>query len=221
MDKAEKNDFFGSWILDGCEGPFGILTLIVGVPNDDRGTAPSGIEAGMVHVMTFSHDNRLIRDRVIRLSAADQVAIFFGACIAKICDEEVMHLFTGAPHFDTQAKKSGALISFSGSIAGAQPFQKKQTISLDSAGVPSVGQNGSAFGMSCGTYAELPNKSQILVGAPGQTVGTAQGAGELFAVPVGPNGMLMVTSTKRIRQQGFGGPETGDNFGSTIRGSGN
>jgi hypothetical protein len=216
-DKAEKDDFFGSVILDGCDGPFGIEILIVAATLEDVGTLLSGKDAGIVHVLVLSPNGEVLSDRIVKLPKQTPSA-FFGSSLASLCDEQFMLLFAGAPLGEANGKRSGVVYNFVAMNDG--PFQLKQTLSLDTPGVPGSGANGSFFGASASAYRYRAGDYHVAVGAPGQSVSGAQAAGELFDFRIGSDRLFDVGTVRRLRQKGAGGPEAGDQFGAVVRASG-
>ncbi|KUN79061.1 hypothetical protein AQJ66_29630 [Streptomyces bungoensis] len=134
-------------------------------------------------------------------------------------------LVTGVPYDasltsgSTPAHRGGEIQVLYGSAQGIRPDQKPKTINQDTAGVPGTGEDGDEFGMSLSvgdtngdTYAD------VLVGAPGEAVGSARGAGRATLLRGSASG-LTTSGSLSCTQNTSGVPgsaERDDRFGAAT-----
>ena len=97
-------------------------------------------------------------------------------------------------------------------------FAQRQSISQNSAGVPGGAEVGDEFGAAVAVQGS-GTSTWLWVGAPGENLGSATGAGTVVRIPAG-TGSRLATSGIAGYSQGSGavpgGAETGDRFGTVI-----
>lgn len=105
-----------------------------------------------------------------------------------------------------------------GSPSGVS-FAQRQSISQDSTGVPGGAEVGDEFGAAVAVQGS-GTATWLWVGAPGENLGRATGAGSVVRIPAGNGGSSLATSGIAGYSQGSGsvpgGAETGDRFGTVI-----
>jgi hypothetical protein len=119
----------------------------------------------------------------------------------------------------TPAHRGGEIQVLYGSAQGITPGQKPQIIHQDTAGVPGAGEDGDLFGMSLGVGDTDGDKyADVLVGTPGESVGSAKYAGGVTLLRGSAAG-LTTTGSRAYTQNTSGVPgtaESGDNFGAAT-----
>ncbi|MGW2236643.1 hypothetical protein [Streptomyces sp. NPDC001759] len=134
-------------------------------------------------------------------------------------------LVTGVPYDAsltsgaTPAHRGGEIQVLYGSAQGITPGQKPQIIHQDTAGVPGAGEDGDLFGMSLGVGDTDGDKyADVLVGTPGESVGSAKYAGGVTLLLGSAAGLT--TSGSRVYTQNTSGvpgtAESGDDFGAAT-----
>jgi len=93
-------------------------------------------------------------------------------------------------------------------------------ITQDSPGVPDVGEAGDLFGQALTTwYSPYDDYPNLVVGAPGEAVGTQVAAGQITVFPGGPDGLSLNGYLYNQDSPGVPGvAETGDRFGWSLSG---
>ncbi|PTM89857.1 FG-GAP-like repeat-containing protein [Streptomyces sp. VMFN-G11Ma] len=134
-------------------------------------------------------------------------------------------LVTGVPYDasltsgDTPAHRGGEIQVLYGSAEGISPQQKPQIIHQDTAGVPGTGEDGDEFGMSLGVGDTNGDKyADVLVGAPGESVGSTKYAGGATLLRGSAAG-LSTTGAVGYTQNTSGIPgtaESGDSFSAST-----
>ncbi|MFI8233956.1 hypothetical protein ACIGDI_34645 [Streptomyces sp. NPDC085900] len=134
-------------------------------------------------------------------------------------------LVTGVPYDAsltsgaTPAHRGGEIQVLYGSAQGITPGQKPQIIHQDTAGVPGAGEDGDLFGMSLGVGDTDGDKyADVLVGTPGESVGSAKYAGGVTLLRGSAAG-LTTTGSRAYTQNTSGVPgtaESGDDFGAAT-----
>ncbi|MBK3646506.1 FG-GAP repeat protein [Streptomyces sp. MBT33] len=134
-------------------------------------------------------------------------------------------LVTGVPYDAsltsgaTPAHRGGEIQVLYGSAQGITPGQKPQIIHQDTAGVPGAGEDGDLFGMSLGVGDTDGDKyADVLVGTPGESVGSAKYAGGATLLRGSAAG-LTTTGSRAYTQNASGVPgtaESGDDFGAAT-----
>jgi hypothetical protein len=217
MDAAERDDHFGAVIVDGCEWAFG-ETLVIAVPSENRGTSALGMDSGFVHVVTIV-GGRVVKDQVVTVPRAVVLAsAFFGSALALDCGPTFEALYVGEPFGEAQRKRGGLVHVFTRS-GPLENFVARQQLSPATPGVPGEVVNGGAFGAALNLFLARADVLRLVVSSPGDPVGAASGAGALYDFPLDSWGWALGQGSRRIRQKGAGGPERGDNFGSSVVGS--
>lgn len=106
-----------------------------------------------------------------------------------------------------------------GSAEGIRPDRKPEIINQDTAGVPGTGEDGDEFGMSLGIGDTDGDKyADVLVGAPGEALGSATGAGQTTLLRGSASGLTSSGSLACSQNASGvpGGAETGDRFGDAT-----
>ncbi|MFI0968175.1 FG-GAP-like repeat-containing protein [Streptomyces sp. NPDC021080] len=132
-------------------------------------------------------------------------------------------LVTGAPYDASlgypSTHRGGEIQVLYGSAQGITPGQKPQIIHQDTAGVPGSGENGDEFGMSIAVGDTNGDKyADVLVGAPGEALGSVKGAGQATLLRGSAAG-LTATGSLAYTQDTSGVPgtaESGDVFATST-----
>jgi hypothetical protein len=190
----------------------GFGDLAVGVPGEDLGTAA---DAGAVGVLYGSagglvSDGRVLTQDTAGVPGTAEDGDGFGSALVagNFNGDAFADLAVGAPGEDVgAAADAGAVTILFGSSGGLVGAGAK----LLTQGNP---EPGDSFGFAL-DVGQFEAGDALVVGAPGEDVGTATGAGAVSQV-VDPGG----TPDEQLLYQGAGGmagtPETGDAFGWAI-----
>jgi hypothetical protein len=116
--------------------------------------------------------------------------------------------------------KGGQITVWYGGPAGPDPAQTPTVIHQDTTGVPGTGESDDAFGSSVGTGdINGDGYADVAVGAPGEALGKALGAGSV-TILFGSASGLTTKGAQGWTQDSKGvpgGSETGDGFGQSVR----
>ncbi|MEU5324450.1 hypothetical protein AB0G67_48240 [Streptomyces sp. NPDC021056] len=134
-------------------------------------------------------------------------------------------LVTGVPYDaslnpgDTPAHRGGEIQVLYGSAQGITPSQKPQVIHQDTAGVPGTAEDGDQFGSSLAIGDTNGDRyADVLVGTPGEAIGSAQYAGGATLLRGSAAG-LTTTGATAYTQNTSGVPgtaESGDRLGAAT-----
>ncbi|MEV0643753.1 hypothetical protein AB0I28_00680 [Phytomonospora sp. NPDC050363] len=145
-------------------------------------------------------------------AAADQPPIAAGADFNQDGYADVV---TGLPDTAVNGRaKAGAVQVIYGGGAGSV------VITQDSTDVPDEAEAGDLFGKAVTVwYSPYDNYPNLVVGAPGESVGTAAAAGQVFVFQGGPDGLVLGGYTYNQDSGGVPGTaEAGDQFGWSLSG---
>jgi hypothetical protein len=198
----EPVDLFGLAVAKGDFNADGFTDLAVGAPSEDVGAA--GL-AGAVNVFYGSADG-LPATSQVRLQGNPENSDRFGSALdaGLFNDDDVMDLAVGAPGETVGGQLSaGAVSVFYGSAAGL-PATSQGLFQ----GNP---EQGDRFGAALVAGFFNADQGDLAVGAPGEDVGTAGGAGAVSVFSGAPGGL---PATSQVRLQA--NPEVGDQFGSAL-----
>ncbi|ELS54856.1 FG-GAP-like repeat-containing protein [Streptomyces viridochromogenes] len=116
--------------------------------------------------------------------------------------------------------KGGQITVWYGGPNGPDPAQQPTVVHQDTTGVPGVGETGDAFGSAVGVGDINGDRyADVVVGAPGEDLGSARDAGMVTVLFGSPSG-LTTQGAKGYTQDTSGVPgtaETGDAFGMAVR----
>jgi hypothetical protein len=201
----EPVDLFGFAVAKGDFNADGFTDLAVGAPNEDVGAAPSG---GAVNVF-YGSAAGLPATSQIRLQGNPEVGDQFGFALdaGLFNDDDFLDLAVGAPGETVGGQLSaGAVSVFYGSAAGL-PATSQGLFQ----GNP---EQGDRFGAALVAGFFNADQGDLAVGAPGEDVGTAGGAGAVGVFSGAPGG-LPVASQVLLQTN----PEVGDQFGAALAAS--
>jgi hypothetical protein len=198
----EPVDLFGFAVAKGDFNGDGFTDLAVGAPSEDVGAAPSG---GAVNVF-YGSAAGLPATSQVRLQGNPEVGDQFGFALdaGLFNDDDFLDLAVGAPGETVGGQLSaGAVSVFYGSAAGL-PATSQGLFQ----GNP---EQGDRFGAALVAGFFNADQGDLAVGAPGEDVGSAGGAGAVSVFSGAPGG-LPVASQVLLQAN----PEVGDQFGSTL-----
>ncbi|MBT2507527.1 VCBS repeat-containing protein [Streptomyces sp. ISL-98] len=116
--------------------------------------------------------------------------------------------------------KGGRITVWYGGPTGPDPAQKPTIVHQDTAGVPGGGEDGDGFGATIAVGdANGDGYADVVVGAPGEALGTKRNAGSVTVLYGSATG-LTTTGAKTFTQDTAGvpgGAESYDSFGSSVR----
>ena len=198
----EAVDLFGLAVAKGDFNADGFTDLAVGAPSEDVGAA--GL-AGAVNVF-YGSAAGLPATSQVRLQGNPENSDRFGSALdaGLFNDDDVLDLAVGAPGETVGGRPdAGAVSVFYGSAAGL-PATSQGLFQ----GNP---EQGDRFGATLVAGFFNADQGDLAVGAPGEDVGTAGGAGAVSVFSGAPGGL---PATSQVRLQA--NPEVGDQFGAAL-----
>jgi hypothetical protein len=198
----EPVDLFGFAVAKGDFNADGFTDLAVGAPSEDVGTA--GL-AGAVNVF-YGSAGGLPATSQVRLQGNPENSDRFGSALdaGLFNDDDVMDLAVGAPGETVDGQPgAGAVSVFYGSTGGL-PATSQVLLQ----GNP---EQGDRFGAALVAGFFNADQGDLAVGAPGEDVGSAAGAGAVSVFSGTPGGL---PRGGRILLQT--NPEVGDQFGLAL-----
>jgi hypothetical protein len=219
----QAGDRFGSAIswVPSCLGPMMSPVLAVGVPGKDIGGAA---DAGAV--VLHEVEESPVRNRIHFQGAAGGLgdALETGDRVGTALATTGSELLIGVPNEDIgKTVDAGMVIAVRFGCTG-EPFSGQlslltsRRVHQDSKGVGDTAEKNDRFGSSIGVthWADYSGHS-ILVGSPGESVGTVRGAGSVTVFSAQPYvalgaGAVITQNTKGVPDKA----ETGDGFGSIL-----
>ncbi|MER6329354.1 FG-GAP-like repeat-containing protein [Streptomyces sp. NPDC001034] len=137
----------------------------------------------------------------------------YGDLVTGIADDDYLANATGAAH------RGGEIQVLYGGPHGITADQHPTVFHQDTAGVPGIAENGDEFGQSLSIGdVNGDGYGDVLVGSPGEAVGTHQGAGTAVLLRGSSSG-LTTARAAGYTQDTIGVPgavETGDQFGAAV-----
>ena len=198
----EPVDLFGFTVAKGDFNADGFTDLAVGAPSEDVGTA--GL-AGAVNVF-YGSANGLPATSQVRLQSNPENSDRFGSALdaGLFNDDDVMDLAVGAPGETVGGRPDAGAVSVFYGSAGGLPGHQPDLV----AGKPELGDR---FGTALVAGFFNADQGDLAVGAPGEDVGSAGGAGAVSVFSGTPGGLP--TSSRVLLQANS---EVGDQFGLAL-----
>ena len=198
----EAVDLFGFAVAKGDFNADGFTDLAVGAPSEDVGAA--GL-AGAVNVF-YGSAAGLPATSQVRLQGNPENSDRFGSALdaGLFNDDDVMDLAVGAPGETVGGRPDAGAVSVFYGSAGGLPATSQTLFQ----GNP---EQGDRFGTALVAGFFNADQGDLAVGAPGEDVGTAGGAGAVSVFSGAPGGL---PATSQVRLQA--NPEVGDQFGLAL-----
>ena len=198
----EPVDLFGFAVAKGDFNADGFTDLAVGAPSEDVGAA--GL-AGAVNVF-YGSAAGLPATSQVRLQGNPENSDRFGFALdaGLFNDDDVMDLAVGAPGETVGGQLSAGAVSVFYGSAGGLPATSQGLFQ----GNPELGDR---FGAALVAGFFNADQGDLAVGAPGEDVGSAGGAGAVSVFSGTPGGLP--TASRVLLQAN---PEVGDQFGSAL-----
>ncbi|MGI5233256.1 FG-GAP repeat domain-containing protein [Actinoallomurus sp. CA-142502] len=218
-ETAEAGDRFGSVLAVGYVDGDGCADLVVGVPDEDVGSAA---DAGVVQVIYGSPDglgrgepSRVIRPGADGVPGTAAAGDRFGAAVDVSGPGFVAHaMVVGAPGRDIGTATDAGQVTYVPFVSGHPGTAA--AISQDSPGVTGAAESGDHFGAAVALSGVKGSSTGIAVGAPDEDIGTDQDAGSVTAIP-DPADATMTSYAYNQDSAGFSGAvEPGDRFGASL-----
>ncbi|WP_233601131.1 MULTISPECIES: hypothetical protein [Micromonospora] len=223
---SEPNDYFGFTLAIGRVNGDRYADLVIGAPREDDGSSWKG--SGMVTLMWGSAAGVATTGATSVTGAAllgaidqtDTIAWYLGSALAvgDVNGDGLGEVIAGAPDAQTPELTGGLVPAFTGRSAGLSATAVR-VITQDTSGVPGTPGGGDRFGAALAVGDVTGDgRADVLVGAPGETVGTAAEAGSVTLLK-GSAGGLTGSGAQAFYQGRSGVPgaaERGDKFGASV-----
>ncbi|MEU4551689.1 integrin alpha [Micromonospora violae] len=222
---AEANDQFGYTLAIGKVDNNGYHDLVIGAPRENDGVSWNG--SGMVTLMWGSPSGvsstgaTSVTGAVVQTNdGTDTVAWYLGDALAigDVNGDGLGEVIVGAPGAQTPHINGGLIAAFPGR-AGGLSGSGVQIITQRTAGVPGDPGNDDYFGgaLAVGDVTG-DGRADVLVGAPGDQIGSRAGAGSVTLLKGSASG-LTGSGAQAFDQNHSAVPdasEAGDKFGSSV-----
>ena len=193
-DAAETGDRFGEVLAPG-------RGVVVGTPLEDVGRA---VDAGIVTDIAFG-EGQLYSQDTRGIPGAAESGDHFGSAIAGE--------YVGVPGEDLGRIRDAGMVQRWNPV---NPRRDIAAFSQSTPGVPGASEPGDRFGASLAAGSiSAPFALDLVVGAPGEDVGSAADAGVVTVVSATPGGPA---DTMRQGDDLPGAPEAGDRLGASLEG---
>ncbi len=214
---AETGDRFGSVLAPTFDG------VIVGTPLEDSGSV---VDAGAVTLLVLSGSDTWIghtwSEATPGVVGVAEAGDHFGAAVlddgvVELRDVNNGQITVGVPGEDIGSDRdTGAVVSLSHLEEETRSVLLHQDGTWQGAAVPGVGETGDAFGSSLGWRGRAQNTRALVVGVPGEDVGSTRDSGALVTFEVGPELSGTMASVTESNALFRGYVEAGDRFGATL-----
>lgn len=223
---SEPNDHFGYTLAIGKVNADRYADLVIGAPHEDDGSSANG--SGVVTLMWGSATGVSITGATAVTGAAllgamdqvDTVAWYLGEALAvgDVNGDGLGEVIAGTPGAQTPGINGGLVVVFTGRSAGLSSGAVR-VITQRTSGVPGTPEGGDRFGAALAVGDVTGDgRADVLVGAPGERVGTALEAGSVTLLK-GSTAGLSGTGAQAFYQGQSGVPgsaEGGDKFGASV-----
>ncbi|GIJ21935.1 hypothetical protein Vlu01_25590 [Micromonospora lutea] len=223
---AERGDHFGWTLAIGKVNSNKYADLVIGAPQENKSSSPTG--SGMLTLMWGSASG-------VKLSGATSVT---GAALRKATGRSDSYVWdlgmalaigdvngdgsgeviAGAPYAQSPKGNEGMVAVFPGNSTGLSSGAVK-LFSQRTAGVPGSPEAGDLFGATLAVGDVTGDgRADVLVGAPGEAIGTKAEAGTVALLKGSASG-LTGTGAQGFDQDHAivpGGAERGDRFGGAV-----
>ncbi|MBL6278786.1 VCBS repeat-containing protein [Micromonospora fiedleri] len=225
---AERNDHFGWTLAIGRVNNNKYADLVIGAPGENEDSSPTG--SGMLTLMWGSANG-------VKLSGATSVtgaalrkatgrddsyvrSLGMALAIGDVNGDKLGEVIAGAPYTQSPKGNEGMVAVFTGRTGGAGLSSGAvKMFSQRTPGVPGSPEVGDLFGATLAVGDVTGDgRDDVLVGAPGEAIGTKKRAGTVALLKGSASGL---TGTGA---QGFdqdhpvvpGGAESNDQFGGAV-----
>ncbi|WP_249412441.1 VCBS repeat-containing protein [Micromonospora endophytica] len=223
---AERGDNFGWTLAIGKVNNNKYADLVIGAPQENKSTSPTG--SGMLTLMWGSASGVKLSGATSVTGAALRSAtgrsdsyvwdVGMSLAIGDVNGDGSGEVIAGAPYAQIPHGNEGVVAVFPGNSAGLSSSAVK-LFSQRTAGVPGSPEAGDLFGAALAVGDVTGDgRADVLVGAPGEAIGTKVEAGTVVLLKGSGSGLTGSGA------QGFdqdhavvpGGAERGDRFGGAV-----
>ena len=186
--------------------------LVVSAPTADDGAK---WEAGQVVVLPLTSGFALTGSRKVitqnspGVPGSSENGDRFGTALAG----QDRTIVVGTPNEAVGTRRNAGAVTLLSATQSAPTTFKGVTVTQNSAGVPGTAEAGDEFGAAVAF-----RDNHVLIGAPGETIGSARWTGQVHLLSFNPNARTY-RSLRAVHQNTTGIPganETGDYFGSSV-----
>ncbi|MCW3842783.1 hypothetical protein ONA70_22030 [Micromonospora yasonensis] len=223
---SEPNDHFGYTLAIGKVNSDRYADLVIGAPHEDDGSSVNG--SGVVTLMWGSATGVSTTGATAVTGAAligamdqvDTIAWYLGEALAvgDVNGDGLGEVIAGTPGAQTPGINGGLVVVFTGRSAGLSSGAVR-VITQRTSGVPGSPEGGDRFGAALAVGDVTGDgRADVLVGAPGERVGTALEAGSVTLLK-GSTAGLTGSGAQAFYQGQSGVPgsaEREDKFGASV-----
>ena len=218
---AEAYDRLGESLASGDFDNDGYDDLAIGIPREDIGSIKN---AGTVLVLFggangLTSRNQLWHENSSGIKGVSEAYDYLGYTLAvgDFDGDDYADLAIGLPYENAGAKSnSGTVLVLYGNSRGLS--DRDQLWHEDSIGIKGVAEAGDYFGLALLAYDEnRDGRDDLLIGIPGENIGSIKDAGTALLLYGGSNGLTSVDTLYSLNNGDYAETaQAGDRFGASL-----